>query len=187
MKSKKYVLASFILLFLSNSVLAQCFCPTCKTKRYSRQSSLESLVIINDKIYRTSAPENILEIMPLFKQLADNIPRRAKRYYKRIEDFKLDTEELIKLFKEKKENTKGLELFFKNYLERIKKGKDTYIPMLLIRGKGDKNQKVWIIHMEWNEEKNIKKANLKSTWGVSFQLLSFAVDYNTGKILYEEH
>lgn len=155
-----------------------------KKPSYCRQK-LDASVRISEKKFRISPPENSLELAPLYDQIDDMIPARPRMDYCAVEDFKIDVKEILKLFKEKKENTEGLKKFFDKHLAKIQKDNDTtYIPMLVLRALDKENRKVWIIHMRW--EKNEKILSDKSGRTLPNHLLSYALEYETGEILYEE-
>lgn len=203
MKTKIFIVLTFFYIVFSFNAYTQCSCARCrnKSKRFTLLSwlgledkrgtcsyyrkTLDSIVQVSEKKFRISPPKNSFELAPLYYQIDNMIPKRSKRYYRAIEDFKIDSEEILKLFKKKEEKTEGLKEFFNSHLAKIQKDNDTtYIPMLVLRARDKKDNKIWIIHMNW--EKNEKIESDESGATVPEHLLSYAIEYDTGKILYEE-
>ena len=203
MKTAIILIPAFLYLGFCVDAYSQCSCPSCRNRSqkstlfswlglggkekssYYCRKSLDAVVQVNEKKFKVSPPQSPLELVPLYDQIADMIPERPRMDYCAVEDFKIDAKEILKLFKEKNENTKGLKKFFDNHLLKIQKDNDTtYIPMLILRARDKENRKVWIIHMRW--EKNEKILSDKSGLTLPDHLLSYALEYKTGKILYEE-
>ncbi len=146
-----------------------------------------TIFVQTEKQFTLGPPKLTVGGFHVLNEIKPFIPDRQVQKYNYIHDYAHDVGQAIRSAKASGESVVGLNKFFSEILPYDQwASKTMFLPQLILRCRDKNGNKVWVIHMKWeNYSLPIVKDSGSGTVGVD-HVVTYVLDYETGKVVYVE-